>query len=294
MNLSKSRSAIVASCLTATLALLASTHSDAAGYITTSGSTCQLAGNTGGPGEQIREDFYVQPAIAFNRSFTNRITVACPVIPSPVSGSTVQFYVDGTVFGTGQMFCVLGTYNFFNTSSLSLKNFMPTGQFDTLITFTAAEAPTSAYIGLECEMPPRSGVIGISAVIPDTPATAVSASRSDPEARAADVRAFETHVNAIAASFDREVRDQRWATEAGALLKSVFDAPSMQAVKLTSIDCRTTTCRVELDTDGSPDVSHLLSHASLQTAEIFSHSVVQQLGRSDQRSSVALYMSREK
>jgi hypothetical protein len=294
MNLSRPRSAIVAASLIAPLALLASTHCYA-DYVTTSAASCQLYGHPGGGfPEQHPEDYTVLPTSIHNRSTDRTVSVACPVIPASVSGTTVSYYVDGSLANSSiNMWCGLSTREFTGTF-LAQKAFLITaaGPFDQLVTFTSSEAPSSAYVGLHCDMPPQSLLVGVTAVRSASAALVAVDSRPDAGSRAADLRAFETHVTSIAASFEKEDRDQRWSTDATVLLKSIFDQPNMEAVKLTSADCRTTTCRVEIDHDGTPESSALLERVGLQMAGTISSVVAQQLPASGKRSRVALYLSR--
>jgi hypothetical protein len=295
MNLSRPRSAIVAGCLTVPLALLIGTrcHAD---YITTSAAACQLYGAPGGGSGPVQhpEDFLVLPTSVGNRSGDRDVDVACPVIPAPAIGATVSYFVDGSLHGSGRtMVCVMGTTSFTGTF-LAARVFGTTlSPFDQFVSFTSAEAPPWAYVGLHCDMPPNSSLYGVTAIKPASAASAAVDSRPDAGSRAAGLLAFEAHVASIAAGFDRQDRDQRWSTDASALLKSIFDQPHMRALKLTSADCRTTTCRVEIDHDGTPESSALLGRIGLQMAGTISSVVAEERPASAERSRTVLYMSRE-
>jgi hypothetical protein len=119
----------------------------------------------------------------------------------------------------------------------------------------------------------------------DHPADALS--QAEQEQRLQD------HITEVATGFEGETRDQRWANDAGIALESALASQELKALSVQSIDCRTKTCRVEVEDDGSAAASGALPQLALQMAGTLPNIVSQRIERQNGRATVVLYMSRE-
>jgi hypothetical protein len=120
---------------------------------------------------------------------------------------------------------------------------------------------------------------------PDRAADAVS--QAEQEQRVQD------HITEVATGFAGEARDQRWANDTGLALESALASQELKALAVQSIDCRSKTCRVELEDDGSAVVSGAFPLLALQMAGTLPNIVSQRIERQNGRATVVLYMSRE-
>lgn len=123
-------------------------------------------------------------------------------------------------------------------------------------------------------------------------AKAEPVSDADVSSQADDEQRFFDHVATVAASFSSETRDQTWANEVGIALESALATEELKSLSLQSIDCRTKTCRVEIDEDASV-LAGALPHLALQMAGTLPNMVSQRTERQNGSATVVLYMSRD-
>jgi hypothetical protein len=94
--------------------------------------------------------------------------VVCPVERSPLASgaTTASFYVDGLNMGGVSTTCWLYSFNYNGTFLASTSFTSSAATYDQLLTFTAANAPTYAYISLDCYLPGNgnAGLRGITSV----------------------------------------------------------------------------------------------------------------------------------
>lgn len=84
--------------------------------------------------------------------------VICPVVRVP-GPDGVTVFIDGAIGGSAPMKCSVASFNF-NGNFLAVKlvnGFGP--KFDAPATFSAAEAPTFAYLSASCFLPAFNGSI---------------------------------------------------------------------------------------------------------------------------------------
>ena len=129
----------------------------------------------------------------------------------------------------------------------------------------------------------------------EVPSDAVNA--ADPRAsleeeRAKGELAWEEHVAAVAASFARETRDQRWSNEVGESLRAAFGSEELAAATVQGIDCRTSTCRVEVQDDGSGKLPMIVPMLAVQMAESLPNLVAEHIDQPNGKMMMVLYMSR--
>jgi hypothetical protein len=225
-------------------------------------------------------------------------TMNCPVVRSPIAPGnlTADFYVDGQTNliagGHASVLCSMLSQDFTGIP-LASRSFSATDQaFDAFLSFSLTEVPYRAYVSLNCEIYDPSVLLGITALQPEAvPGAAAVASVSDTEQRARDRSAFTTHVAAIAEAFNEEARDPQWSSEAAALLKSVLSIPDLQGLEVKGIDCRTTTCRVDIVSANPAGLSAQVPLLTNRSAGMFSSMRAQPLADG---STLALYLSHEK
>ena len=224
--------------------------------------------------------------------------MTCPVVRSPIApgNSTADFYVDGNtnliIPGHSTVSCSLSSQDYTGIP-LASRSFTVTDQaFDVFLSFSVTEVPYWAYVSLGCEIYEPSVLLGITALQPEAvPGASAVASVSDTEQRARDRTAFTTHVAAIAEAFNEEARDPQWSSEAVALLKSVLTIPDLQGLQVKGIDCRTTTCRVDIVSSNPAGLSAQVPLLTNRSAGMFSAMRAQPLADG---STLALYLSHEK
>ena len=112
------------------------------------------------------------------------------------------------------------------------------------------------------------------------------------EALADAERRFEDHTVQIAANFSNELRDPRFAIGAGEALRTMLDSEEFASMPVQNIDCRSATCRVEINDDGSGVVSQVLPMLAVRMAETLPNIVAQRLEQSNGRATMVLFMSK--
>jgi ribosomal protein L29 len=111
-------------------------------------------------------------------------------------------------------------------------------------------------------------------------------------ARQEDERRFAEHVAAIATAFSREPRDLRWSSETDELLESLLNTEELRGLHYQNIDCRTTTCRVEIEDDGSGRAAEIFPLLAIRTATTLPSITMERIEQGDGRATMVLYMSR--
>jgi type IV secretory pathway VirB10-like protein len=129
----------------------------------------------------------------------------------------------------------------------------------------------------------------------EVPSDAVNA--ADPRASLEEERAkgelrWKEHVAAVAASFAREARDQRWSNEVAESLRATFGSEELAAATVQSIDCRTSTCRVEVQDDGSGKLPMIVPMLAVQMAGSLPNLVAEHIDQPNGKMMMVLYMSR--
>jgi hypothetical protein len=109
--------------------------------------------------------------------------------------------------------------------------------------------------------------------------------------RESEQRAKE-HIAAVAASFGREIRDQRWSTDMGEALRNTLATEELASANVQAIDCRTKTCRVELQDDGTGRMQALVPMLAVQMAESLPNLTAEQVPGPNGTMATVLYLSR--
>jgi hypothetical protein len=105
-------------------------------------------------------------------------------------------------------------------------------------------------------------------------------------------RQFDDHTAQIAATFSNELRDPRFAIVAGEGLRTMLDNQEFASMPVQNIDCRSVTCRVEINDDGSGAVSQALPMLAVRMAETLPNIIAQRLEQPNGRATMVLFMSK--
>lgn len=113
--------------------------------------------------------------------------------------------------------------------------------------------------------------------------------RSDPAARAEVERQLQTAAAERDAAFGREAADPQWAgSTALALQQALAGDGTAGALSAKSIECRASSCRVEIADDGSEDLDEALSRFGARVADRLGTLVVSRSGNA----AIVLHLSR--
>lgn len=99
-----------------------------------------------------------------------------------------------------------------------------------------------------------------SAVHPDTE------EQRDPQTRMEQQRRYHESMQQLAAAFERETVDRGWSDRTTAALRTTF-GDGFRGGEMRSIDCRSTTCRIEIAEDNSGEFSKSMPLLALQLAQ---------------------------
>jgi hypothetical protein len=135
------------------------------------------------------------------------------------------------------------------------------------------------------ERPARTELLTSAANPPDV--------QAELEARRAESEALmRAHLSAVAANHGSEARDQRWSNDVSASLQAALSTEELAGTDVQSIDCRTTTCRIELQDDGSGDLPAKLPMLAVQMAGSLPNMVAERIDQPDGQMTVVVYLSR--
>lgn len=131
---------------------------------------------------------------------------------------------------------------------------------------------------------------------PVTEQPSVAANQADvpvdlEEARRQSEALMRGHLSVVAASHGSEARDQRWSNEVGASLQAAFSTEELAGTAVQSIDCRTTTCRIEMQDDGSGDLPAKLPMLAVQMAGSLPNMIAERIDQPDGKMSLVVYLS---
>jgi len=134
----------------ASLGLLGLVSESHAVNINTSATACK------GYGLSAASDFVTYSDGIRNATTTGRYVI-CPVIRSPLSGTSGGFYVSGSNNPGQTTSCTLFSWEY-NGTFKAAKSFQSSGaRYDSYLSFTNVELPYGGFLSLMCYMPPNSG-----------------------------------------------------------------------------------------------------------------------------------------
>jgi hypothetical protein len=118
--------------------------------------------------------------------------------------------------------------------------------------------------------------------------------RSDSSAReeeAAEMR--QAQIERIDAGFRGQTVDQSWSANTASAVREALNSAEVGGLQAENIDCRSSSCRVELHDDGTGRLSKSLPIVALQLAGSMPTVTAETIPQADGTSNVVLYMSRD-
>lgn len=110
-------------------------------------------------------------------------------------------------------------------------------------------------------------------------------------ARAADAEQQRAYVEGIAQSFNHEKTNSAWAGYVSNRVNAAMSTDEAFRDIGHKVECRQQTCRVELDDDGSGNLSRRLPFVALGLADVLPSAAVAPINRDSGRNTMVLYMS---
>ena len=98
----------------------------------------------------------------------------------------------------------------------------------------------------------------------------------------------------IEQAFGNEKVDPAWASRASARVGSTFEGDEMLRNVTHTVECRQTTCRVQLDDDGSGRLSGRMPFLTLGLADVLPQVSAEHLDQPNGRGAMVLYMSSQR
>jgi hypothetical protein len=116
--------------------------------------------------------------------------------------------------------------------------------------------------------------------------------RRDPAERAQQETEWHAHMMEVDSDFQSEAMDPRWASSTASAVQRTVNASDAMRGNMRSVECRSQTCRVELDDDGSGAMSKELPIFVQQFAETLPSVQADRIDDGSGRTTMVLYMAR--
>ena len=169
---------------------------------------------------------------------------------------------------------------------------IPGGQATSLADLAAlageVDSLKAEVLALRHQLPAQSSPVPSRA--DGTPAPDV---RSDPNAQEEAAGLRQAQLQKIDAAFRRQTIDQSWSATTMSTIHDVLNSTE-GGLQAENIDCRSSSCRVELYDDGTGRLSKLLPIVAQQLAGSMPTVTANTIPRGDGTANVVLYMSRER
>jgi hypothetical protein len=179
-----------------------------------------------------------------------------------------------------------------NAVSVDHSTTIPGGQGTNLADLAAltgeVDSLKAEVLALRHQPPAQSSPVPSRADRP--PAPDVRSDSSAREEEAAQMR--QAQMEKIDAAFRRQTIDQSWSANTASAIHEVLNSTEV-GLQAENIDCRSSSCRVELHDDGSGRLSKSLPIVALQLAGSMPTVTADTIPQADGTSNVVLYMSRD-
>jgi len=109
--------------------------------------------------------------------------------------------------------------------------------------------------------------------------------------RAQELERRRLYMAGVAASFNNEKIDPAWATRVASRVSATFEGTEELRKRLRSVECRTQTCRVQMDEDDSVALSRQMPLLSLSLVDVLPSMSVDHIDQGNGHSTMVLYMS---
>jgi hypothetical protein len=121
---------------------------------------------------------------------------------------------------------------------------------------------------------------------PDELRARMDADRAQAETRMRD------HLATVAAGFAAEARDQRWSNDVGESIRHALSGEEFTGAGVQSVDCRTKTCRIEMQDDGTGKAASTIPMLAVQMAGALPNLIADRIEQSNGKAMIVLYLSR--
>jgi hypothetical protein len=115
---------------------------------------------------------------------------------------------------------------------------------------------------------------------------------NDPVARAEAESRRREQMEAVEASFRQEASDPRWSADVTATVQGVLASKEAASIELRGLECRSSTCRIEIVDDGNGKLAMAMPLFILHLGRTLPHVVVDHIDDGDGAKVMILYMSR--
>jgi hypothetical protein len=124
------------------------------------------------------------------------------------------------------------------------------------------------------------------------PASDSQSSELDVEAqRALDAERRRQYMAGVAANFNNERVDPAWAMRVASQVTAAFEGRDKLRDRLRNVECRTQTCRVEMDEDDANEVSQQMPFVSLALVNVLPSMSVEHIDQGNGRRTMIMYLS---
>ncbi len=103
----------------------------------------------------------------------------------------------------------------------------------------------------------------------------------------------QAQIERIDAGFRGQTVDQSWSANTASAVREALNSAEVGGLQAENIDCRSSSCRVELHDDGTGRLSKSLPIVALQLAGSMPTVTAETIPQADGTSNVVLYMSRD-
>jgi len=157
------------------------------------------------------------------------------------------------------------------------------------------DALKAEVLALRHQLPAQSSSIASRADRPPAPDVRSDQSAREEEAatRQEEAATRQAQMEKIDAAFRRQTIDQSWSANTTSAIHDALNSPEDGALQAENIDCRSSSCRVELHDDGTGRLSKSLPIVALQLAGSMPTVTADTIPQEDGTSNVVLYMSRD-
>jgi hypothetical protein len=127
----------------------------------------------------------------------------------------------------------------------------------------------------------------------ETPVDPQEPTLDEAQKRAEGDRLWQEHMDEVSAAFREESVDRAWSEATGSALKSAVDNDPLLREAAAALECRTRTCRLELDNDGSGKLDKQLPLFAQSVQGTLSSIQAEHVAGADGAARIVLYLSNE-
>jgi hypothetical protein len=126
---------------------------------------------------------------------------------------------------------------------------------------------------------------------PDTDNAAPNGQTAEPQTQAQAKAQYRQHMHEVDAAFLDEPRDPSWSANTSELIQRAFADDGVPGGLVRNVECRSRTCRVELEDDGSGQLGKSLPLFAQQVGQVLPNISADHVDEPDGRTITVLYMS---